>query len=84
MVPGGHVRPQFLERFGEGRRGRACNELMPAVADLGGRRQHTGDQIDDAVRIEWRARRPQQMRQPTPIRLCRHLSRYWRHRALPG
>ena len=75
MVAGGHVRPHFLECFGEGRRGRVRDELVPAVADLGGRGQHAGDQIDDAVRIERRARRPQQMRQPAPIRLCRHLRR---------
>jgi len=86
VITGRHVRAQFLERLGEGRRGRVGDELVPADADLVRRRQHAGNQIDDAVSIERRARRPQQMRQPAPIRLCRqlcHFCRHWRHRPLP-
>ncbi len=69
MIAGRHMRVQLLERLGQGRRRRVGDQPVPAPAHFGRRRQDSGDQRDDAVGIERRSRRPQEMRQAAPIGL---------------
>jgi uncharacterized protein YjiS (DUF1127 family) len=70
---------QLFERFGESGWGRVGDQPLPACADLFGRGENAGDQLGDAVRIERRMRRAQQMRQAAPVGFgCRRCG----HRAL--
>ena len=66
---------QLLERFGQGWRGWVGYEGVPGRADLGRRRQYSGDQAGHLVGAKPRSRGAQQMHQLPPVRCrrcCRH------------